>query len=76
VRKLGATRGGVKLKLPETKEALLVVGNDLLGINGVQFRDSISGHKMDTLDDIYLLFVDNTTPILYISTTEEELKKC
>jgi len=65
LRKLGAQRGGVKVRLPSTLSELIKIGSEQLNIVGVKVREYQTEAAIIDIDAI-------ESDILYLTTAEEE----
>jgi len=65
LRKLGAKRGGVKVKLPPTLAELVQIGSELLQIPGVRIREYPTEAAILDISSV-------ESDILYLTTAEEE----
>jgi len=65
LRRLGALRGGVKIRLPSTIEELVNIGSDQLQIKGIKVREYLSEAAITDISAI-------ESDILYLTTEEEE----
>jgi hypothetical protein len=65
LRKLGAQRGGVKVRLPSTLSELIKIGSEQLNIKGVKVREYQTEAAILDIDAI-------ESDIVYLTTAEEE----